>query len=455
MSGEIGMKPLCRGYIGTVTRFIIASVLWGSLLPAQSGRQAVPPVSVHQYSGISPLSAKGDKLHTMDLQGNARIVKLPDATVIARAAPSPEAHWDNVDNDLMWVIGDGGRHSKNRIETWRPSTGKYRTEIDYHGRFTTITTGSTTDITYDDWEAFWAPTEHQICAVDLKAKKTYCLDYNAPDPVNKMGNTSDVDYVAITPRDSKSGLHYVLMFANPAMAVFSVDETAGTLRWLVRPETVVPWMGSGKGNNDGNCDPGESCLTTPHGDVFVASDGQVYFEMLIGMEIHTATQNACESGQALMRLNAGAKMTTPEKAFGVTGGGLKYNGPDFLCGGAQAWSSQHTGCARWGQHCVISFDTSMPKPGIISPRKQDLWLIGLTASGAITYSKIGSSNADWLPSGAVEAYYWSTARASLSMDGTEMIYDSDFGTHGANHAVYSLPSGLAPVTLPSLVPRTP
>jgi hypothetical protein len=68
-------------------------------------------------------------------------------------------------------------------------------------------------------------------------------------------------------------------------------------------------MGSGKGNNDGNCDPGETCMTTPHGDVFVAPDGQVYFQAEVGIEIHTATQNACESGQGLLRLNAGFRMT--------------------------------------------------------------------------------------------------------------------------------------------------
>ena len=398
---------------------------------------------MHQYSGITPLSANNDKLHTFDIQGHAQIVRLRDASLIADNAPYAEAHWDNVDDDLMWVIGSAANHAKNRIETWRPSTRKYQTVIDYGGRFESIGTGATSDISYDDWEAFWAPTEHQLCAVDLKAKKTYCIDYNAPNPVNRIGDTKDIDYVAVTPRDSKSGLHYVLMFATPAMAVFSVDEAAGTLRWIVRPEIVVPLMGSRKGNNDGNCDPGESCLTTPHGDVFFAPDGQVYFQAEIGIEIHTSTQNGCESGQALFLLNAGFKMTKPENAFGVTGGGMKYIGPDFVCGGAQAWSSQHTGCARWGQHCVISFDTNPPQPGQTMPRNEELWVIGLTPAGAISYSKLGRSNSSsFLTAGD---NYWSTARASMSMDGTLIIYDSDYGTHNASHAVYVLSSGQPPV----------
>jgi hypothetical protein len=418
-----------------VIRFVIAGLLFLSFLFAQSGRQVVPPISVHQYSGISPLSANADKLHTFDLQGYARIVRLRDAKVIADPAPYPEAHWDNIDDDLMWVIGSGTNHSPNRIETWRPSNGKYQTVIDYRGRFSMINTGATSDITYDDWEAFFAPHEHQVCAVDLKGQKTYCLDYNAPDPVNKMGATKEVDYVAVTPRDSKSGRHYVLLMATPAMAVFSVDETAGTLHWIVRPEVVVPLMGSGKGNNDGNCDPGESCATTPHGDVFVAADGQIYFSTEVGIEIHSATQNACESGQAFMRLNAGAKMTRPENAFGISGGGLKYF-RDYPCG--SQWPSQHTGCARWGQTCVISF-TSPPVPAgsnLATPRHGEIWLINLDGE-----KRIGNSNSS--------SEYWATPRASMSMDGTLIIYDSDHGTNGASHAVYSLASGVPPVPRPS------
>jgi hypothetical protein len=70
-----------------------------------------------------------------------------------------------------------------------PSKGKYQTVIDYGGRLASITTGASSDISYNDWEAFWAPAEPQLCAVDPKAKNTYCIDYNAPDPVNRMGET--------------------------------------------------------------------------------------------------------------------------------------------------------------------------------------------------------------------------------------------------------------------------
>jgi Collagen triple helix repeat (20 copies) len=430
----------------------LLAVLTLSLASGQiPGRQVIPPESLHQYSGISPISAAGDKLHFFSIQGFASIVKVDDGSVVATNAPYPEAHWDNVDDDLMYVIGYGSAPAQ--IQTWRPSTGQYSTYIDYTGRFQAIGTGATTDITYDNWEAFWAKNEHTLCAVDLTAKKTYCIDVNVADPLNHLPLvTPTVDYVAATPRDSKSGLHYVLMFASPAMGVFSVDEAAGTLRWVARPEIVVPLMGSGRvpQNNDGNCDPGEPCITTPHGDVYVAPDGQVYWENAVGIDTSLPSGYVCESGQGLMRLNSGLKMTTPENAFGIRGGGLKYVGPDFKCGG-DLWSSQHTGCDRWGGHCVVSFDTPAPygsQTNVV--RKNELWLMGLDASGNITYSQLGGATSPSYVNANADGglNYWSQSRAAMSMDGTQVIFDSDGGSNGVHHAVYQISTALAPAPGP-------
>jgi hypothetical protein len=405
------------------------------------GRQIIPPDSLHQYSAISPVSAAGDKLHTFNMQGAASIVKVADGTVVATNAPYPEAHWDNADDDLMYVIGQVTT-APSKIQTWRPSTRQYETFIDYTGQFTSITTGATTDITSDNWEAFWAQNEHTLCAVDLTAKKTYCADVNVADPLNHLPSvTPNVDYVAVTPRDSISGLHYVLMMATPAMGVFSVDETAGVLRWVVRPELVAPMMGVHAGQNqDGNCDPGEACLTTPHGDIFVAGDGQVYLEIQVGME----NSETCQAGQGLLRLNAGLLMTKAENFQGVTGGGMKYVGPDFSCGGVQVWSDQHTGCNRWGGHCVVSFDTPTPLVGQVPVKMNQLWLIGLDPSNTITYSQIGVTSPSYVNSNTNSNLdYWSNSRAASSMDGTQVIYDSDAGSNGLHHAVYQMSTALA------------
>jgi hypothetical protein len=445
--------------VGTIIRCGLAVFLLAVPLAGQDGREVLPPESMHQYSGISPLSVLGDKLHTFNGRDPARIVKVSDGSVVCSNAPYPEFHWDSVDNDLGYAIGAHDAWTSPTIQTYQPSTCAYTTYIDYSGRFEGITTGGTTDLTYDNWEAFYAPNENTLCAVDLTAKKTYCVDVTAADPLNHLSDTPNVDYVAVTPRDSKSGLHYVLMMGAPAMAVFSVDETAGVLRWIVRPELVIPWMGnngSKANNNDGNCDPGEACLVSPHGDVYVAPDGQVYFESMSDMEsTFPGGADVCQRGQSFMRLNAGLKMSTPENFANVTGGGMKYIGPDMRCGGVDTWSAGHTGCARWGGYCVISFDTPVIQPEMPpAPKTEELWIIGLDANNAITYNRLGNSHSSMMTGdGAQQANsYWSTARAAMSMDGTQVIYDSDAGSNSAHHAVYQLATGLPAVKLPSAQP---
>jgi hypothetical protein len=427
-------QPSCVAIIELLHKFLVASLLSGFLVSAQSGHQVVPSISVHQYSGISPLSANTDKLHTFDIQGHARIVRLRDGKVISDSAPYPEAHWDNVDDDLMWLIGSGGNHSQNRIETWRPSNGRYQTVIDYRNRFVKINTGATSDISYDDWAAFWAETEHNLCAVNLKAKKTYCIDYQAADPANLAGPIRDVDYVAVTPRDSKSGLRYVLMMAQPAMGIFSVNEQAGVLRWVLRPEQVFPAMGH-KGNNDGICNVGESCVATPHADILTGPDGQIY--LVTGGYGMEDGKGVCEAGEAVMRINAGPLMTKPENFAGVTGGGLKYI-HDFSCGVAGSWSADHNGCARFGSWCVHSFESHGAAPPV--GRAGDLWLLSLDNAGSIVYKRLGAT-------GTSGKDYWSTPRASLAMDASQVIYDSDAGSNDATHAVYMVPTGVS-VTKP-------
>ncbi len=79
-----------------------------------------------------------------------------------------------------------------------------------------------------------------------------------------------------------------------------------------------------------------------------------------------------------MRLNAGLKMMLSERL----GGGLRYFSA-YGCG--KTWSSAHFGCARWGQICVISYDSPPLKPGSTTPtpRQEDIWLIDLNGEKEI------------------------------------------------------------------------
>ena len=99
---------------------------------------------------------------------------------------------------------------------------------------------------------------------------------------------------------------------------------------------------------------------------------------------------------------------------------------------------------------MVSFDTPTPTTQTTIPRMNQLWVIGLDASGSITYSQLGgptstsyvNSNSD------PNLNYWSTSRAAMSMDGTQVIYDSDGGSKGVHHAVYKISTALAPAAAP-------
>ena len=410
---------------------------------AQDGKLVISD-RMHQYSGISPLSVKGDKLHVLTQDSGARIIAYPGGKDLGGDnVPYPAFHWDNSDDDLGYVIGGESANTpkKNAIYQWRVSTRKYIRYIDYAGRFTNINTGSTADTTFDNWIAFWSAAEHTVCAVDLTAKKTYCADYNAPDEHNHLPHaTFDGDFVQITPKDSKSGLRYVILEGTPASYVYSVNEAAGNLQLVVRPEVVTPAMGHKPGqNDDGHCDPNETCLTSPHSSVVAAPDGQVYWVLSYGVEgAFNGNAYLCEDNQGALRLNAGALMTKPEKYAGFSGGGLKLilNGH---CGGA--WpAAEHVGCARNGSYCVVSFapDLAATDPG---KKRGQNWLLSFDKSGALSYQLIGAT-------GATGNDYWSSPRSALSMDATTIVYDTDSGS-SKTRKVYTIGTHVGPVGPPA------
>ena len=445
----------------------ILLILFSASLLAQSpaGTRVLPPTSLHQYS-YSPLSVKNDKLHVFDGSGHAKIVNPSNGVQInptgcapgysyACAAPYPEVHWDNYDDDLLYTVGRnvaspsqliaGTVVNDNKIESWRPSTGKYTTVVDYTGRFTQVQTGASSDLTYDGWIAFVSQPEDTVCAVNLSVTpaKSYCLNYNTPNAANLVGNTypGDVDWVVVTPKDSVSGLHYVVMLAVPAAAVFSVDIENNTLDWVVRPEEGAPYQATIPGENDqsGICKPLMGCMTTPHGNVMVGLDGQVYFVFQTAVQGGSGDTYVCAEGEAIARLNDGTQAFRPANLAGFSGGGMIW-AQDYTCGGNQVWSDAHIGCSRWASQCVVSFDT--PDPQSQGPKNEQVWNLGLNALNQIVYTDVGYTD-----SSAVS--YYAESRAALSMDGSEIIYDSDAGTRGVSIAVYELASGMSAVGLPS------
>ena len=234
--------------------------------------------------------------------------------------------WSALDDDTLYTIGGNARPAQ--VTKYRVSTGLRTTLIDYskgEHNFTRIDTGGTGDVTPDNWMAFWAQKEHQVCAVDLNLLKTYCADYTAPQPASHVG-WGFIDYVLITKgKDAEANKRYVLLMAEPALGVFSVNEERGTLDFESRgSEIPAGTMGgdSGTGNKDGICDPGENCLSTPHADTF-ADGGKQYLLLTMGFDAPS-----CEADLVSLDISKGAKMLLPVEA----GGGRKNIMTQYACG---------------------------------------------------------------------------------------------------------------------------
>src|SRR5579864_797652 len=98
--------------------------------------------------------------------------------------------------------------------------------------------GGTGDLSADNWTAFLALDQHQVCAYDFNQLKTYCTDYTAPNPQNHVG-WEFIDYVLVTKgKDIDTNKRYVLVMAMPAAGFFSVNEQTGKLDFEFRGPEV-------------------------------------------------------------------------------------------------------------------------------------------------------------------------------------------------------------------------
>ena len=275
--------------------------------------------SIHNYSNPSAFSATGKYALLATTGGWLRIVEVASGKVIANLSSDWDLgspRWSALDDDILYTVG--GYSHPTQITTYQVSTGARTTVLDYskNGRnLSLIDTGGTGDVTSDNWTAFWAKNEHQLCAVNLTLLNTYCTDYTAPNPASHVG-WGFIDYALSTKgTDAASNKRYVLLMAEPALGIFSVNEGTGNLDFESRgPEIPAGMMGgdSGTGNQDGICDPGETCLSTPHADTF-ADGGKQYLLLSIGFDSPT-----CEEDLVSLDISKGSQMLAPIE----TGGGL-------------------------------------------------------------------------------------------------------------------------------------
>ncbi|HXA64699.1 MAG TPA: hypothetical protein VNV82_06090 [Bryobacteraceae bacterium] len=387
--------------------------------------------SLHQYSTPSAFSATGKYVLLAKVDGSTRVVNTATANIVADLSFKIDywaALWSPVDDDVLYGLGDDP--VRTQITKYQVSTATKSIVVDYAKdghHFTNIQNGSTGDLSADNWAAFWAQNEHQVCAVDLNRVKTFCADYTASNPNNRVG-WNFIDYVTITKGvDVDTNKRYVLLMAQPAMGVYSVNEQTGNLDFEFRgPEMPAGIMGGDNGphNHDGICDPGEDCFGNPHADVF-QDNGRQYILVDSGQDLPT-----CEDDLVSLQISKGINMLTSVDA----GGGRKIFFTLFKCG--VTWSDLHFGCAKSANaFCVVSTDLPAANlPNQIrdgrTPFEDEVIVI---RGNGVEARRVAEHR-------SVRVNYWDTPRACISNDGSMVLWDSNFG-NPANHRVVIAETG--------------
>ncbi len=375
--------------------------------------------TTHAYSTPSPVSARNRYVMVFGAAG-ADIVYTASAKTAYQGVPgdfNTGAFWDAYDDEVYYyLVGAAVKRRDLR-------TGRTTTIAEYAGApygFTSITSGGTGDSSKDNWFAFFAPAQKQVCALDLDRGRTFCASYGDLGAVP----ISFVDYPLITKGvDAGSGKRYVLLMGNPSLAAFSVNLVSGKLDLEFRG----PEAPEGSGNHDSVCGPGESCFGAPHADVFEDEKGIQYLVSTLD------TQTPCERAVNTYRINSGVEMLTPVEL----GGGRTNVMTLFRCGGQAQWTGDHIGCAKRAPYCVVSTNYA----GLRDPANQDPILRTPHLSEIFVMKGNGAEirrlaqHRSVLFVGDEADGYWSRSRAAISPDGGFVVTDSNFGTQNAQRVV--------------------
>ncbi len=377
------------------------------------------PRSIHGYSSPSAISAANKYILALG-QDEVRVVDLRKGTIRARPRiPFEGTMWDARNPALLYY------YSGTRLIQYNVETGRSTTIADYsrppYG-FTKVTAGATGDTSKDNWAAFFAPKEQSICAVHLEGGETYCTSY-----AGIRGGPYTPDFSTISKGvDSQSGKRYVLLVAAPATLVFTVNEAGGDLDL----DYLGGELPTSDGNLDGNCDPGERCHGTEHGDTFEDADGIQY--------LATASEffNPCGFYLVTYRLNVNSH---PGERVEL-GGGMRVVMQLFRCGGMDNWADLHVGCAKSSPYCAVSTtygrfnyrrragDTSAVKR---TAHLSEIFVMRGNGAEIRRLAQHRSVPFDSEP----DKSYWTTPRACLSPDGAYVVADSNFGEPNAQRVI--------------------
>jgi hypothetical protein len=381
------------------------------------------PGVFHTYSANNPLSASSKYLMTFRSNGTFDVVLAATGRIAFRSVPANQDYfWDSY-SDSVYYYPQGAALIKRDLTKPGQST-----VVDYAKdghRFKTIKRGGTTGSSKDNWISFFAPTEKQVCTLDLNAVKTYCADYGSAPGV-PLG---DIDYTIDSKGvDRASGKRYTILVsgtANPA--VYSVNPATGKLDLEFRgPEDP-----ESSGNHDGVCDPGERCMSPSHSDTFEDSAGLQY------LVFNHQTESTCEVSLATYQLNKGVSILEPMEL----GGGKRVVLSLWKCPfpNTDGGTDDHVGCAKNAPFCVIS--TVSPKrlesdPPLRYPHATEIMV--MRDNGAEVRRLAETRSVRFKDEG--DSSYWAMSRAAISNDGSLVVADSNFGMK-AGVRVTMIPTG--------------
>jgi hypothetical protein len=375
-------------------------------------RIVTAPTSWHSYSSPSALNA-GNQYLLYSTADQWVVGEAFSGRIVRNRIPVGEGSmWDASNPNFLYSIRGA------RVERYDVKQNRTTVIVDYsktRPRFSSISNGGAGDTSRDNWISFFAPAEKQVCALNLIAVRTYCASYENRGPVtlDPTGRGTLISKGV----DRYSGKRYVILVAHPTLAVFSVNEAAGSLSF----EYLAPERLDGEGDGDGLCEPNETCYKGEHADTLEDAQGSQY---LVGeMEVNAP----CSFGIQSFRLSRPNLLTAEE-----AGGGARRLATLQLCGGQDPWVDWHLSCAKHAPHCAVSTTyggfSSARDPNDRTPVKRTAHLseVFVIRDNGAEVRRLAQHRS--MPFNNEDANgYWSTPRASISFDASYVVFDSNFG----------------------------
>lgn len=391
--------------------------------------QTIARRAFHHYSIQTPVNRDSSVVLVNRCDGPAALLMSSGQAVWTKISVSlGETRWSRIDPDVFYAL-------KGRMVV----RGNVRTRVleDYidltqapYSLTTNPDTGGNSDIAKGDYTAFYELASRRICVIHLPTKRGKCIAIDHPRavervPVQTFRPDTGFDLNIAKDFDVETGKLYIVLYANPVFAVYSLDADPATFDFDFRgPETPTDFESASVTNINGNghCDPGEKCLQLSHNDLGFDSTGRQFI-------VPSLVYRNCVVTYSVMELSKKHLMATPRAA-----GGGRYDIPHKIefCAGNGVWTyADHVGCASDAPYCVISIEYAFPSNGRPAPNGTEPFYSELFVFKDIGQEirRVGMhrSTMDLRNSGDS---YWDQPRPAMSPDGKDVIFTTNFGVTG-------------------------